>query len=117
MTDIPTPPGLDIAGARLWKAIRSEWRLRPDEEVLLLGACHTADELERLEAALADAPLMVEGSQGQLRANPLIAEARQHRLALRQLLGALGIAEAESDPATRSDAGRRLARQRWGTRG
>ncbi len=118
----PGPPaGLDKAGQQLWQDIRGEWDLRPDEDRLLAAACVTLDEIKRLEQALAVADLVVEGSKGQARPNPLIAEVRAHRLAFRQLLGSLGISEAEgeagaSDGAERSSAGRKLAAQRWSKR-
>ncbi len=119
----PGPPSdLGTAGQELWGAVWAEWDLRSDEDRLLLAACRTVDELGRMEATLADADLVVEGSKGQVRPHPLIAEVRQHRLALRQLLRSLGIEDAEgaegSDAAAaRSTAGRKLARQRWDRRG
>lgn len=114
------PPTLGDAGRRLWADIRLEWDLRPDEERMLLAACSTADELERMEGALAEADPVVRGSKGQDRAHPLIAEVRAHRLALRAFLDAIGIADDPSsrdDAAQRSHAGRQLARQRWSRRG
>jgi hypothetical protein len=115
------PPGLDEAGQLLWREVRGRWDLRPDEDRLLAAACSTLDEIGRLEEALVDADLVVEGSKGQTRPHPLIAEVRAHRLALRQLLGSLGIEEAEGEAGTdhgeaRSSAGRKLAGIRWGQR-
>lgn len=117
----PEPPEeLGEAGARLWRDVRRDWRLRPDEDRLLLAACRTMDELGRMEAALAAADPVVAGSKGQTRAHPLIAEVRAHRLALKALLAGLGIEDAvggEELGAARSDAGRKLAQQRWAGRG
>lgn len=116
----PAPADLGAAAGDLWAAVVGEWELRPDEIPLLTAACRTLDEIETIEAALVDAEPLVEGSRGQVRANPLFGEARQHRLALRQLLGALGIEEAEGEEgkngAARSNAGRKLAAARWGGR-
>jgi hypothetical protein len=121
---IPEPPaGLGESGTALWLRVHRDWRLRPDEEELLLAACRTIDETARLEFALAGADVVVTGSRGQSRAHPLVREIREHRLALKQLLGAAGIgisdltADGEIDRgAARSAAGRALARQRWSRR-
>ena len=48
---------------------------------MLEQACRTADELDRLERAVRALPsLVVEGSTGQPRSHPLLAEVRAHRL-------------------------------------
>lgn len=113
------PAGLGDAGLTLWRAVRSEWTLRPDEEALLVAACRTVDELGRLEEALADASPVVAGSRGQTRAHPLVSAVREHRRVLRELLGSLGLAEADAlagegrPDLARSQAGRQLVRQRW----
>lgn len=106
------PDGLGEEGTTLWVAITSEWNMDVQEVPILLAACRLADELARLEEALADAPTVVTGAQGQSRAHPLFSETRAHRLALKQLLGSLGIHEEDS-PEARSAHGRRLARARW----
>lgn len=114
------PDDLGEAGRALWRDVRAGWVLRPDEERLLLAACRTVDELERIDQALAAAEIVTAGSKGQDRAHPLLAEVRSHRLALRSLLSAIGIEDAEADAgsqnAQRSHAGRALARQRWSRR-
>jgi hypothetical protein len=109
----PPPEGLGDAGAALWRDVRRDYVLRADEEVLLVSACRTLDELGRLEQKLATTSLTVAGSKGQVRPHPLLAETRAHRLALRQLLGAIGIDEADAEHGdhgqARSAAGRKLA--------
>jgi pyruvate/2-oxoglutarate dehydrogenase complex dihydrolipoamide acyltransferase (E2) component len=117
----PEPPDdLREAGAELWREVRARWDLRPDESSILLAACRTLDETADLEAALEGQPAVVVGSKGQPRPNPLYAEIRAHRLALRALLDSIGISEAVAEggnaEAERSHAGRRLARQRWSKR-
>jgi pyruvate/2-oxoglutarate dehydrogenase complex dihydrolipoamide acyltransferase (E2) component len=108
----PDPPDdLAAAGSDLWRAVMAEWTLRPDQDRLLAAACRTADEIDRMETALADADPVVTGSKGQVRPHPLIGEVRQHRLALKQLLHGLGIEDA--DEGDGSTAGRKLARARW----
>lgn len=118
----PDPPdGLGDAGAALWTRVLLDVDLRADEEVVLLEACRTKDELEKFAQKLATSSPTVTGSKGQVRPHPLIAEVRQHRLAFARLLATIGISEAEAETgdsaATRSHAGRQLARQRWGRRG
>lgn len=111
----PDPPdGLREAGQALWRDVFGPWELRPDEERLLHASCKTVDEIDRMEAALADTDPVATGSKGQPVAHPLIAEVRAHRLALRQLLGSVGV-EWPDDPgaADGSVAGRKLARARW----
>lgn len=77
--------------------------LRPDEVRLLADGCREADIIERLEAELADAPLMVKGSMGQLVASPLVSEVRQHRAVLAGLLKSLKLPDA---PAEAQDVAR-----------
>jgi hypothetical protein len=111
------PNGLAAGGRKLWRDVLAGFELRPDEERMLIAACRTVDELARLERALKNAKPVVAGSKGQDRVNPLFGEVRAHRLALRQLLAAIGIEEAADDRHAgdvRSNAGRKLARQRWG---
>ena len=116
----PAPEGLGEAGAAFWRAIHHDYGFRVDEDVLLLAICRTIDTLERFEQKLAAASLTVSGSRGQLRPHPLIASTLAHRLALRQLLASLGLAEADAEDAhdgeARSRAGRQLVQQRWSRR-
>lgn len=116
-------PELGERGRQLWLGVHAQWTLRPDEELILIEACRTADELDRLEQRLAKASPTVLGNRGRPQPNPLLGQARAHRLALRQLLAAVGLAEADAERDSgkhgdeRSHAGRQLARQRWGPHG
>lgn len=65
--------------------------------------------VERLEEDIGDRPLTSPGSTGQERADPLLAELRQQRLALARLLAQLGTDERE----TQSQRQSRIARSRW----
>jgi pyruvate/2-oxoglutarate dehydrogenase complex dihydrolipoamide acyltransferase (E2) component len=115
----PVPDGLGEHGAGFFVRVLAKWSLRPDELELLAAAARTIDELRRLEEALAEASPVVPGSRNQVRAHPLVREVREHRLALKQLLGAAGIGIAEATAGSddlglaRSHAGRQLAAQRW----
>lgn len=109
------PEGLSSEARELWAAISAGYQLRPDELRVLEDACRTVDVIERLEEALRDAPLVVDGSKGQVAVNPLVSEIRQHRQVLRSLLGALRLPdEDDARPAlSGSTAARQLAMQRW----
>ncbi len=97
-TKVPAAPrGLQVRGRALWRAVLADFELRADERVVLTAACRTADELDRLETELATAEVMVEGSTGQMRVNPLFTEVRQHRKVLGTLLRQLGLVEDEED--------------------
>ncbi|WP_413800103.1 hypothetical protein [Streptomyces iranensis] len=117
--DKPRPPGkLGAAGRRLWREVVERYELRPDEARILGDACREADIVERLEAELADAPLMVKGSMGQLVASPLVSEVRQHRSVLAALLKSLKLPDAPADAQRKQNAvseqARAAARARWG---
>lgn len=109
----PPPPGLGAAGSILWAEIAGKYDFRLDELRLLESACRTTDDLERLQAALSGQPVMVPGSQGQQRANPLFTEIRGHRTLLAKLLGQLGLPDDGDTLVTakqaRSDMGRKAA--------
>jgi ABC-type hemin transport system ATPase subunit len=111
------PAGLGQAGARLWRQVSGDFTLRADETVLLGAACMTLDTIAKLEEAMIDAPLVVEGSMHQLREHPLLSELRQQRLTVARLLRQLDLLDvdelAQLRSAARSAKGRALARERW----
>lgn len=109
----PAPAHLSRRGKALWHKVADEFELRPDEEVTLLAACRTLDEVERCEAALRASDVLVAGVAGRLTANPMLHEVREHRKTLASQLGGIGLAEADAQPLTRSQAGRALDRKRW----
>ncbi len=99
--ELPRPPrGLKARGRKLWDDVVTDHELRPDELAVLLGAARTADELDRLEAELATAEVVVAGSTGQERPNGLFREAREHRKTLAGLLKQLGLVESDQDGGT-----------------
>src|SRR5688572_8560083 len=113
------PSGLDTRGGALWRSVVSEYLLREDELQALAAACRLADEIGRMEVELRDQPVVVPGSKGQNRPNPLLMELRNHRLAFNRILVSLQLPDdpAESRGTERSHRGRALAAMRWGRRG
>lgn len=99
----------------LWDQVNGPYQLRPDEVRILEDACREVDLIERLEDALAGAPLTVSGSQGQPVANPLVSEIRQHRQVVKALLGSLKLPDEDAAraPGDPSAAGRALVANRW----
>lgn len=66
--------------------------------------------MARLEADVRDRGTTVLGSAGQPVLNPAISEARQGRLALGKLLGAITLPDSESEGVRRA---RHAATERW----
>lgn len=81
------------------------------------------DEIAAMADAIREDGPVVKGSRGQKVANPLITEARQHRIAMLRIFTALGLDQAvpeevviDPDAQAASNRGRRAAAERWGTR-
>src|SRR3954452_13883233 len=114
---LPTAPrGLGVRGRKLWRDVVTEHELRPDELALLGAAARTADELDRLETELTTAEVVVAGSTGQERPNPLFREVREHRKTLAGLLRQLRLIESDDDgvvPLHVTAMKRRAANVRW----
>ncbi|CAM3108588.1 hypothetical protein BST27_18575 [Mycobacterium intermedium] len=102
----PRPPaGLQIRGKALWRDVVSTYVLDPAELALLVELCCTVDEIDRLTCALSAQEMVVTGSTGQPKANPLLAELREHRKVSERLAAALAL------PIPGESAGRRRSRQ------
>lgn len=105
----------ESAGSRLKGAVLERYLLDPAEEVILDEAVAATDVCARLDAAVAEAPLTVEGSRGQVTANPLLLAQRKHHERLQRLLEALRLPlkdEMVGGSAT-SKAAQEAARERW----
>ncbi len=112
----PAPKGLGREARRLWRDTLKDFDLGPAELRLLEEACREVDLIEKIEAELDGADLVVTGSRHQPVANPLIQEVRQHRQTLRALLGALRLPDDEPDSwdgLSSSQRARKAALARW----
>lgn len=121
MTAKPAAPkGLSKPGAALWRDVLGKYELRVDEHRILEDACRERDLIARMEDQLADAPLMVAGSMGQLVLHPMVGELRQHRATFATLMRQLKLPDdaAGSDQGGELSAKNRAAAQsRWSKRG
>lgn len=109
-----TPAHMGTSGRKLWRDVTGTYDLRPDELRILEDACREMDVIDYLEEQRRDDGfrLMVRGSQGQEVIHPVFSELRQHRSALRQLLGQLKLPD-EAGEETRSTQARDAANARW----
>lgn len=102
MTDtaeIPKAPrGLKPRGRTFWKELHAAFDLTqdPHRRVIAEDACREIDLIDRLQKIVDDAEdIRVRGSQGQPVAMPELAELRQHRALLSQLLARLALPDTE----------------------
>lgn len=106
--------GLGPSGRALWRGIHRDYGLASHEQAILVQCCRTVDRLDAIEAELGAASLVVEGSTGQPKAHPLLAEWRAHARVLESLSRALSIPlPGESVGRRRSPTAREAALQRW----
>lgn len=96
-TSGPRPPaGSRAAGRRLFDSVTSRFELEQHELQLLVEAVRTTDLLVELDGAVRRDGALVETPQG-MRAHPAAVEARQQRIVLARLLGALQLPADEDD--------------------
>ena len=117
------PKTLGVAGKALWDSIHADlppgWELDGRELHFLERAAQCSDDLALLDAAIKKTGAMAEGSRGQSTVNPAISEARQLRLAQRQLLSAIEMGDPASSARNSTPAqvrARKAADARWGNR-
>jgi|SRR5690625_2652926 len=92
-----TPEGLSRRGATFWESCHELFEFTDSEEVLLLEACRTLDNLDALDAAVARDGATVEGSTGQVVVHPALTEARGQRVVLHRLIAALQLPDEDGD--------------------
>lgn len=112
------PRGLQTKGSALWADVTADYQLRSDELRILEAACHTVDEIARLEQVLAEDEMVVPGSRGQRRVHPAVERVAEHRRLLIALVKQLGLPDIDAttgqvQPSARSVAARRAAEVRW----
>src|SRR5665647_1476828 len=109
------PEGLNTRGRAYWASIVVPYELTDTELELLAEACHTLDDIDLLEAAIAEKGAMVVGAAGQPVVNPALTEARGQRLALHRLVSALDLPDEDgvSVPTAVAIRNRTAARARW----
>ena len=113
-----SPQSLDEAGKTLWRAVTGAYDLAPHEAELLRQACRVADNLARIDAALLDSDVVVEGYKGQPRANPLLQASADQRRVLDALFRSMALPMPSEDVGRRrSPAAREAAQARWRARG
>lgn len=100
-------------------AVTSDYEPGLDEAELLTEAQRVLDLLDALHGAVAAEGLTTTGSAGQVVLHPAVAEARQARIVLVRILGALGLDVADAEavapiPTPAQLRGRKAARTRWG---
>ena len=118
------PAGLGGRGTRLWRGVVGEYELRADELLTLHEMARCVDAIDEMESERRKAPMMVEGSAGQLRPHPLLAEIRGARQVYAQLARLMGLADVPEEdhdgkplPTPKSLRAQHAARARWGSRG
>lgn len=118
MSKPSAPSKLGPKARRLWTEVTGKYELRSDELRVLEDACREIDLVERLEAEFRDAPTMVKGSMGQMVANPILQELRQHRAVVARLLAQLKLPDEDGrQQESVSNAARKAAMARWSRRG
>lgn len=107
------PDDLSEKASVFWDDISSTYSLRVDEWHILLSACRTMTEIERMENALSDEPVMTKGSRGQVVGHPLLAEVARHRTMLARLLKQLDLPDVTTGRSALSEKRSRAANSRW----
>jgi hypothetical protein len=102
------PKGAGASGLALWRDVLGKYDLEEHEMALLREAVRTVDDLDGLAAVVA-----AEGMTVGSKVHPALVEARQLRIALARLLGALRLPAGDEDDQA---VGRRPQR-RVGARG
>ena len=108
------PQSLDQAGRTLWRAITGTYDLAPHEAELLRQACRVADTIARIDAALMDSDVVVEGYSGQPRSHPLLQAGADQRRVLDALFRSMALPMPDEESGRRrSPSAQAAAQARW----
>lgn len=113
------PASMGTRALKFWHLMTDKYEFREDELRLLEDACREMTLIDTMDRALRNNGLVQTGSQGQVVANPLLREVRQHRAVLNRLLDSLQIPDepgdgrAEAAAEVRSINARNAAKSRW----
>ena len=115
------PAKLGDRALELWNGIANSgsYELRIDELLILTDACREVDLIDRMEREQSGGELTAHGSQGQPVAAPLIAELRQHRAMVANLMKQLKLPDTSDGRSQQSttEKARMAANARWGNTG
>lgn len=99
------PNGLKRRGNALWRELHAvfDFAADPHRSAIIEDACRTADMIDRLQSIIdAAGGLRVKGSHDQPVAMPEIAELRQYRALLAQLLKSLALPDTDELAAVKA---------------
>ena len=117
MNQQPKPPaGLQARGRALWRDVTDRYQLNPAEGLILHELCRTADILDALHSELVTAQLVVTGSTGQQRPNPLLAARNEAEKTLELLSRRLALPD-DLAASKRSRTAAKAAQTRWAANG
>lgn len=112
---VKRPAGLRARGRRYWDSVIGEFDLTATELELLRETCRTLDDLDSLERAVRRDGVTVQGSTGQTRAHPALAEIRGLRVVLSRLAAQMQLPDEEGAavPSAASLRAQKAANDRW----
>lgn len=107
------PTSLGRRGRATWTALTGVYEFDAHEEELLAEVCRVLDVLDALDAVVRRDGILAEGG----RVSPAAVEARQQRLTLARLMGALRLPDESGKSLTPSQVhAQRAAQSRWARR-
>ena len=102
----------------MWRTVTAVYSLAPHEAELLRQACRVSDHLARIDVALLDSDVEVEGYKGQPRAHPLLQASADQRRVLDALFRSMSLPMPdEVTGRRRSPQATAAAQARWRRRG
>lgn len=111
-------PPKTTRGQKFARMLRRDFELGPDEAELAAEIVKVLDTLDDLDQAVTTHGTTTFTATGSVAINPAVIEARQQRVVLVRLLGALGLSIAEDGtptiPTGHQSRSRAANTQRWG---